>query len=355
MKENGVEETWSASKETLAGWGMTEKAVSDFEVARRRFDPAGARALLDTLDQCFIPVGAPSYPDELLHLEAPPAGLFVRGPAQALDILNAIPRMTVVGTRKASGEGVAAAKTFTRELSGRGIAVVSGMALGIDGQAHSAALETGGLTVAVLGCGADVIYPPRHKWLHDKIARSGVIVSELPPRAHPTKWTFPRRNRLLAALGDAVLVVEGAHTSGALQTARWALELGRAVYAVPNSIFRASSEGCNALIYDGAKPALKPDLLVEDFLRATRIERGARESAGALRTAVGERVRIPGVDADDSRGSLVLEALKAGPASVDRLVLLTGLTAREVCSALGELEVVAAVERAGPGTYLRAP
>ncbi len=355
LRDVGVQGVWNASSGTLFSWGMTARAVKEFETARRDFDVGRARAVLGDLQQRFIPFGAPSYPRELLHLASPPAGLFVRETRDALDLLLAVPRMTVVGTRTASAEGVTAAKSFARELSARGIAVVSGMALGIDGHAHTAAVSNGGLTVAVLGCGVDVIYPPRHRWLYEKILQSGLVVSELPPRSHPTKWTFPRRNRLLAALSDAVLVVEGANTSGALQTARWALELGKPVFAVPSSIFKRSGEGCNSLLYDGARPALRPDILVEDFLRSTRMERAGRESVEPARVAVSEKLLLPGCIAEESDRSRVLEALGAGPATVDRLVALTGLSAREVSSALGELEVGAAVERAGPGTYLRTP
>lgn len=263
--------------------------------------------------------------------------------------------MTVVGTRKATMEGVEAAKAFSAELCDRGIAVLSGMALGIDGQAHAAVLDRGGLTVAVLGCGADVIYPPRHRWLYNRIVSHGLIVSEFPPHSQAMRWTFPQRNRLLAALGDAVLVVEAGNTSGALQTTRWALDLGRPVFAVPASIFRSSGEGCNSLIYDGARPALDPDILVEDFLGCTRMERGGRVSRESTRVAIGEQRGIPGVASATGPGARVLEALREGPASIDGLVTVTGLSVREVSSALGELEIDGAVVRAGTGLFLRPP
>ncbi len=178
------------------------------------------------------------------------------------------------------------------------------------------------------------------------------MASELPPGCHPTKWTFPHRNRLLAALGDAVLVVEGAETSGALQTAKWALELGRTVYCVPGSIFSQASEGCNALISEGARSALRPDVIAEDFLWATRMERGARSATDPPRAAAGEQMRLPGV-AQDSPGSRVLEALRVGPRSADALARSAGLSVREVSAALGELEVRGEVSRAGPGVFLR--
>ena len=210
--------------------------------------------------------------------------------------------------------------------------------------------------MAILGCGADIIYPRCHRWLYEKISEKGVVASELPPGACPTRWTFPHRNRLLAALGDAVMVVEGSNTSGALQTAKWALDLGRPVFSVPGSIFKEGNEGCNNLLYDGAVPALRPKAMVEDFLAQTRIERGrrgAQEPDPTVGSEEGTAARVVAVA--DSRGRRVLEALDSGPATVDGLVALTGLATREIGAALGELEVIGLVERGGPGIYMRAP
>ncbi len=179
--------------------------------------------------------------------------------------------MTIVGTRKATAYGARAAEAFAAAFASRGVAVVSGMALGIDGRAHRASLEVGGLTVGVLGCGADIVYPRSHRTLYERILEQGVILSELPPGTPPGRWTFPQRNRLLAALGDAVLVVEGSRLSGAMQTADRSLELGRPVFAVPGPISVESHSGCNQLLYEGAVPAVDPCVTVEDFFLQTRI------------------------------------------------------------------------------------
>jgi DNA processing protein len=181
------------------------------------------------------------------------------------------------------------------------------------------------------------------------------VVSELPPGTHPTKWTFPRRNRLLAAWGDAVLVVEGSNSSGALQTAKWGADLGKTVYCVPGSIFSEASEGCNSLIHDGASSALRPDVLVEEFLDATRMERGERAATMPVRIATGEQMRLGGLTGTGAVTDRVLEALGRGPQSVDGLVTMTGLSAREVSGCLGELEVCGEVSRPGSGMFLRAP
>lgn len=356
LKEAGVEAVWRASRRRLLDWGIAERAIVRFQNKRDLFDVAGAEAVLQRTGLRFLPLGSRLYPPEFHHLDFPPAGLFVRANEEALEHMVAAPRATVVGTRKASGEGLRATDAFVSVLSGRGIVIVSGMALGIDAEAHRIALETGGSTVAVLGCGADIVYPRCHQSLYVRIGKMGVIASELPPGASPSRWTFPHRNRLLAALGDAVMVIEGSITSGALQTAKWALDLGRPVFSVPGSIFKEGSGGCNMLVYDGAIPALKPETLVEDFLLQTRIERGKREVPDCVPwTLAGERATIDSGVVVTGRGRLVLEALGSGPSTVDGLVGCTGLPVREVSAALGELEAVGQIARGAPGTYARAP
>ena len=356
LNDAGVESVWSASRPQLLEWGVPERVVAGFENGRHGFNVAEAEGVLEGAGIRFLPLGSQWYPRELRHLELPPAGLFVRASEKALERLAAAPRITVVGTRRASPEGLRATDVFVSALSDRGIVVVSGMALGIDGRAHHSAVQTGGLTVAILGCGADIIYPRGHRWLYEKIAEKGVIASELPPGTNPTRWTFPHRNRLLAALGDAVMVVEASITSGALQTARWALDLGRPVFSVPGSIFNDGSKGCNTLLYDGAVPALRPEMMVEDFLTQTRIERGVREAHEPSRTGPGsDSLTFSSGLAENRRVGVVLEALGAGPATVDGLLALTGLPVRELGAALGELEVARLVARGGPGIYMRAP
>jgi DNA processing protein len=355
LKDAGPLAIWMASERRLLAWGVGAQAARSFVEGRPHFAAAEAAALLSQREMRFIAFTSSLYPKELCDLEHPPAGLFVRGPSRSWNELLNAPRITIVGTRKASSEGLRTVEAFVRGFCARGISVISGMALGIDARAHTAALAVAGSTVAVLGCGADVVYPRSHGWLYAKLAETGAVASELPPGSPPTRWQFPRRNRLLAALGDAVLVVEGSITSGALQTAKWALELGRPVFSVPGSIFKEGSQGCNALLYEGATPALSPEVTVEDFLRETRMERRGREATGTVRAASGEQLALSlgGVTEPGSRQ--VLEALTAGPANVDGLVALTGLAVREVCVALGQLEVGGAIRRGGPGIYLRAP
>ena len=338
---------------------MTPAAVGRFETKRRQFRLDESEALLLESDLRFLPYGSSYYPRELIQLDHPPAGLFARGTDRALAGLLRVPRVTIVGTRKATAYGLRAAEAFAATFASRGVAVMSGMALGIDGRAHRASLDAGGLTVCILGCGADVIYPCCHRALYERIRAQGIILSELPPGTPPARWTFPRRNRLLAALGDALLVIEGSQVSGALQTASWSLELGRPVFVVPGPIGVESHRGCNQLLYDGAGPAVDPCVTVEDFFLQTRIhtsECGRTGCAVGRAGATGDQPGVPGRSAfERPHADSILAALVAGPCSVDGLMEVTGLSARQLNVGLAELEILGLIVRAGPGQFIRAP
>src|SRR5215208_963012 len=191
---------------------------------------------------------SPEYASELLDLAQPPRELYAIGRTSAL----AKPRVAIVGTRNSTGYGERIARTLTRSLVRAGVSVVSGMARGIDAAAHRTALEEGGNTVAVLGTGVDVPYPVGHRQLHGAICQLGLILSENPPGQKAYKGAFPRRNRIIAALAPVTIVVEAGHRSGALNTARQAIELGRIVAGVPGPIDSPESCGVNELLRDGA-------------------------------------------------------------------------------------------------------
>lgn len=356
LEREGPEGVWAASPRRLIEEGISAAAAARFDERRKRFVLSEAEALLRREDIRFLPFRAPLYPRELAQLDIPPAGLFVRGSEEALQRLVLSPRVTIVGTRKASAYGLRVTEAFAAAFATNNVVVVSGMALGVDARAHEAALGVEGLTVAVLGCGVDVVYPPRYASLYAKIARSGVVMSELPPGSTPSRWTFPHRNRLLAALGDAVMVTEAPCRSGALQTAAWALELGRPVWSVPGSVLTEGHKGCNLLIYDGAFPALDPCATVEDFSSVTRMERGERRSSSRRWDAGKGHVTQGGLPlALVGRTRRVLDLLGSDPCSVDDLVKRTGLPAREITAGLAELELMGRVARMGPGLYIRAP
>src|SRR6185312_7186691 len=218
----------------------------------RRFD---GRAYLDRLEADgfrFLPRSSPRFPPLLRAIHDPPAGLFLRGGA-APELL-ARPAVAIVGARAASGYGASVARNLGRELAAAGLVVVSGLARGIDAEAHRGALETPGTTVAVLGCGIDRDYPAAHAELARRVADAGLIVSEYAPGVEPAPWRFPARNRIVAGLCAATVVVEARERSGALITADLALEEGREVFAVPGEIRSALSAGTNALLKLGASP-----------------------------------------------------------------------------------------------------
>ncbi|MEM7355229.1 MAG: DNA-processing protein DprA, partial [Acidobacteriota bacterium] len=193
-----------------------------------------------------------AYPSALLDLHLPPPLLYCRGS------LSDQPAIAMVGSRRMDDYGKRAARLFAERLAGAGVTVVSGFARGIDTTAHRAALDAGGSTVAVLGCGIDIDYPSGNAPLAAEIRHHGAILSEFPFGCEPRAWRFPVRNRVIAALSLGTLVIQAAIKSGSLITAHHALDLGRDVYAVPGRIFDPSAAGTNALIADGALPAHRP-------------------------------------------------------------------------------------------------
>jgi DNA processing protein len=273
--------------------------------------------------------GGRGYPPLLAQLHDPPARLWLRG--DSADVL-ARPAVAVVGARSCSGYGAQVARTLARELAATGLVVVSGLARGIDGEAHRGALDAGGATVAVLGCGVDRDYPARHAELARRLVEAGgLVVSEYEPGVEPAPWRFPARNRIIAGLALATVVVEARERSGALITADFALELGREVFAVPGEITSNLAAGTNRLIRQGAAPLLE----IDDVLDAFGIV-----AAPPARGAVAERL--------GEAASQVLELVAAEPRTSDQLVRETGLDAATVAVALVELELAgAAIEADG--------
>jgi DNA processing protein len=208
--------------------------------------------------------GDKEYPCRLNDLYDPPKRLYIDGDLSLLKT----PMIAIVGSRKASAEGLKNAAAFARELSRAGLLIVSGLARGIDGAAHQATLKLGPnhFTMAVCGTGLDVVYPKEHLDLARNIRKQGLLVSELPLGAPPKSCHFPRRNRIIAALSIGVVVIEAAEKSGSLITARLASELGREVFAVPGSIRHPLSGGCHILIQQGAKLVCNPQEVLEELV-----------------------------------------------------------------------------------------
>lgn len=271
-----------------------------------------------------LPYDDPDYPPRLRAIADPPSFLYVKGEIRPEDA-NAI---AVVGSRNASPYGLKMARDLCHALAALGFTVVSGMARGIDGQAHEAALSAGGRTIAVLGSGADVVYPREHKALYQRIGENGAVISEFPLGTPPLAQNFPYRNRLISGLALGVVVVEATEKSGSLITARLALEQGREVFAVPGEAGRSRSRGTHGLIRQGAKLVEG----VEDIL-----EEVAPQLVGALKKdARGPALRAAGLGADAQR---VLELIGAEALHVDEIAERSGLSPARVLEILLRLEI----------------
>jgi len=292
---------------------------------------AAARTWLGGEDRHVVTLGDALYPPLLLQTADPPLLLYLQGRVELL----AAESVAIVGSRDATPQGLANARELARELAQAGLAVVSGLAAGIDGAAHEGALDAGGATLAVVGTGPDRVYPARHRALARRIADSGAIVSEYDPGTPVLPENFPQRNRIIAALSRGTLVVEAAPRSGSLITARLAAEAGREVFAVPGSIHAPQSRGCHALIRQGA-------LLVESAGDVLEALRGLRPAAV-----------VAAAPAADGPADPVLAALGHDPVTLDALLARTGWPASELNARLLELELDGEVARLPGGLFQR--
>jgi DNA processing protein len=307
-----------------------DTGASERDVARswQRQTSLGIRVLL---------AGQPPYPVRLADDPQAPALLFCLGdPAALVDA----PSAALVGTRAPTRYGIGVAAQFGADLAAAGVSVVSGLALGIDGAAHEGACGAGAPPIAVVAGGLDHVYPRRHERLWERVASSGVIVSESPAGVPTEKWRFPIRNRLLAALSDVVVVVESRHHGGSRHTVDAALERGVPVGAVPGSIRSATSEGTNALLADGAFPACSSG----DILLALALDGAA---VALPPETPGTRSPSTATAPTGGQDQLVYDALGADPTSLDELIRMTGLDLAGVCGGLERLAQAGLARDAG--------
>lgn len=294
------------------------------------FEPDRARADLRRAAVLTVCPHGEGYPAVLGDLGDPPAALFCRGRLELLAAVDAEPAVTIVGTRDASPYGLEVAHDVARGLAVSGVTTISGMALGIDAAAHRGALGARGQTVAVLACGPDVAYPRRHCELHRQICAAGLVVSELPPGQRAYRWSFPARNRLMAALARLTVVIEAGEASGTLITADFAQQLGRSLAAVPGRVTARVAAGSNRLLREGA-PVVRDaaDVLDELF-------------------GVGTRPRPPAqLPAElDSLQRRLLDAVEAG-LDMDGICAFAGVPVGEARAALARLEARGLVRRDG--------
>jgi DNA processing protein len=306
------------------------------ERALRRFNPDAARAKLAAADCDAVCRHAHEYPERLTQLGDPPNPLYLRGGVDRLQQLTSEPGVAVVGGRRPSPYALEVAEEMGRGLGVAGVTVISGLALGIDAASHRGALAGRGAALAVLACGPDMAYPRRHRRLYEEILERGLVVSELEPGTQPFQWSFPARNRIMAALAEVVVVVEAREASGSLITSTFAADLGREVLAVPGQVTARVAAGSNELLREGAT-----------------LVRNAGDVLDAL-FGVGAGRREPHVPDPELEAPLqiVLDAVEVRD-SLERAGMRAGLSAGGLRAALGRLEGLGLIRRDGVGGYER--
>lgn len=302
-------------------------------------DEAWANAQAEAMARCgarLLTIDQPDYPRLLKRTDDAPSLLFIIGDAD----LNALPAVAVVGSRLATQYGKATAELLGRELAAAGFLVVSGMARGIDSAAHRGALSAGAATVAVLGCGADVVYPPENRKIRDQIASCGAVISEYPMGEGPLAGHFPNRNRLITGMSLGVVAVEARADSGVFSSVRWAADQGREVFAVPGPISSAASSGTNRLIKHGAKLVQGVNDIIEELGPQL-----ARAGSGGV-----ER-QPPPVTEDEKP---VMSLLSDQPVHVDSLARQAERGINDILRVLFDLEMRGLVRQLPGKMYVRA-
>lgn len=346
----------------LAAFGLPEQIFSADRLALRQVIGKKADLLLDTDNSeavagaqtwaaqpgnYIITLADPDYPRLLLEIPDPPSLLYIKGRPELLNR----PALAMVGSRNATPQGLQDAERFAAALAAQGYTIISGLALGIDGAAHRGALAASGDTVAVIGTGADRIYPSRHRDLALAIAKQGAIISEFPLGTPPVAHNFPSRNRLIAGLCRGCLVVEAAVESGSLITARLAAEQGREVFAMPGSIHSPLAKGCHRLIKQGAKLVETAQDILEELgiPRPSVVPKNQSGGSSAAQTSPPEASE----EAAETTETTVIAALGHAPSTLDQLITRTGLTTEALYAILVALELADKIACLPGGRYQR--
>ncbi|MEM7277025.1 MAG: DNA-processing protein DprA [Pseudomonadota bacterium] len=331
-----------ARNSELAASGLNSEAIT-----RLRKPASGVEKLhqwLEGENTHFVPFNDERYPDLLREIRDAPPLLYVRGNVDALKF----PLLAIVGTRKPTAGGKDTARQFAAELAKNGLGIISGMALGIDTEAHLGALDAGGLTLAVLGTGIDRVYPAANRDLAHRLANEGTLISEFPLGSEPQKFNFPRRNRIISALSLGTLVVEAAQRSGSLISARLAAEQGRDVFAIPGSIHNPMARGTHQLIREGARLVESTADIFTELAPLTQLLR-----QNQLQDKADKRSQATGSETDGPEYQALLEKMGFDAISISDLSERCGLTAAELSSMLLILELEGVVDALPGGRYAR--
>jgi DNA processing protein len=336
-----AEMAWQSAPEDFSRADIPDKLIEAFVETRKSISPEREQETLEKHGIRLVPIGNADYPELLTEIPNPPSLLYLRGNAHP----NAHPLLTLVGTRKPTEYGVSVAREFASELGKSGITVVSGMAFGIDKEAHKGALEGGSETIAVLGNGLDdaSISPRNHLDLAHTIMRRGALLSDYPPGTEAADFTFPARNRIMAGMSLGTVVIEATEKSGTLITAHLALDFNREVFAVPGSIYSESSRGPHALIRNGATIATS----LADILDALPLAREQKTHQGLFKEASPAPQNL---SPDEER---LLKLLGSDTMHIDALVKHSTLGTSSALSALAFLEMKGLVKNIGNMHYIR--
>lgn len=327
-----LSDAWGAPGSELRQAGLGKKIVSDFLQIRDTIDLESEYQKILGSNIQVVTLEEEGYPIRLKSIEQPPPVLYIRGSLEEGDEFA----VAIVGTRQNTSYGRQVAFDLASYLVRNGITVISGLARGIDSIAHNAALNAGGRTIAVLGCGVDVVYPPEHRKLYKSIQESGALISDYYPGTKPEGINFPPRNRIISGLSLAVVVIEAGEKSGALITGEFAASQGREVFAVPGPIYAPKSKGANRLIRDGALPLND----FEEILAAINLEQ-VEEYRYAKKV-------IPQSDIE----VLLMETLKNEPRHIDDIKAETGLSMEKISASLVMMELRGLVKQTGNMTYV---
>ncbi len=319
--------------------GIGAELTRRIAVARNEIDVQAELDLCAAENIGILTEGDPTYPRVLREIHDPPGILFVRGEILPQDALA----IAIVGSRHATHYGLVQAERLAGSLARAGITIVSGLARGIDAAAHRGALAASGRTIAVLGSGVLNLYPPEHAELADEVSRHGAVISEVPPRSPPLSGAFPQRNRIISGLSLGVLVVEASTNSGALITARHAMEQGREVFAVPGRIDNRMAHGSHRLIRDGAKLVETADDVLEEL----------GPLVAPAQSSEGQAVHHPAELLLNEIEQQVLATVGADPTTIDAVVAASGLPTPKVLSTISVLEMRHLVKRISGNMIVR--
>lgn len=329
-----LEKAWHADARELKTAGLDRRALESLMTTRSTISLDGEMEKIERQGARVLTWDDPAYPPRLLNIYNPPPVLYVKGEILSEDQWA----VAVVGTRRATVYGKEAARWIAGDLARNRVTIVSGLARGIDSEAHRAALDAGGRTIAVLGSGIDIIYPAESRRLAQAVVERGALVSEYAIGTPPEAGNFPPRNRIISGLSLGVVIVEAGERSGALITGDFALEQGREVFAVPGNIFRRKSMGTNKLIQQGAKPVLS----VEDVLEELNL------------TMVSKQAGVRAVVPENETEATLLEYITAEPIHVDEIGEKSGLPIAQVSSTLALMELKGMVRQVGGMNYVLA-